>query len=128
MTTYKMVGFESDKRDAQGRLQEVNIGTIQANSMVEVALFVAMNFPQYYFGLNIVEVDASKKCPDFMCLAVKDYYERTGLGTDPVKLALDSFNNSIKFKNGFCTVSYDRDGMSRTPMKNLTIPCIGKEV
>lgn len=116
---YKLIGRTADTHES------VQLGVINADNLRDCELFIAINFPQYYFGANIIEVPDS---PDVrrgvqMCICVKEYYTNTdGTCPTPLEIALRSFNSDLKIKNGFCTREYGSDGISYTPLETLAIP------
>ena len=85
------------------------LGEVECDSIHEAELFLAMNFPNDYFGANIVG-DKIK------IIAVKDAFDED---ITPVQAALDSFNVRVKIKNGFCVEEHDGDSILQKPCKKL---------
>lgn len=75
---------------------------IRAHCLQEVALVIAADKPDHYWGSTIfVENEA-----EFLCLPAGPDFERE----DPVKSAFLGMVNDIKFRAGLKTIAYDRDG------------------
>lgn len=119
MKEFRMIGSSGYQKGRE-------LGTIKANNTTECGLFIALNFPEYYFGANIIEVVGEGIQGDFSCIAVQEYYiKEDGTYTTPVEAALSSFNADMKIKNELCDVSYDyrEEGEVYSPFDTLNIPC-----
>lgn len=119
MKTFKLTGHKGAER--------IELGIIKAADLHQAAFFLAKNFPEHYFGAGINQIDGGGDCPDFLCIAVKDYYKR-GDGTYPTALevAVDDLDSQIKMDNGFCDTWIERDGVCRQAWKKIAIPFDGR--
>jgi hypothetical protein len=121
MKVYELLGYKERHHQY--------LGILKADNMEECALFIAKNFPEYYYGANIKELNASKDYPDFMCIPIKDYFKNDdGSYPSPIEVALDSFNTHLKIQSGLCDVEEEWNGdICRQAWAKLEIPFKGRE-
>lgn len=92
--------------------RDMTLGVIECESIEVAELFLAMNFPDDFFGANIKGLDTNS----FIFVAVKEAY---GPDATPLSAALNSLDSRIKIKNELCHVTDDGDGILRSPYKTL---------
>ena len=90
------------------------MGTVTCNSMSEAKLFLAKNFPDSYFGANLIgTTDDGQRI--FELIAVKEAYGNM----TPMEAAIESIDISVKHSSGLCDVFEDYDGTSYTAYENI---------
>lgn len=85
--TFKIIGrkFDTEKKfykwDDEKRffhydeIEEKELGIFKFKNLKEAEIFLLANFPEYYFGANIVQTD-KEYGNDFLMVAVPQYYEQ----------------------------------------------------
>lgn len=73
MKTFEFTGRKYDAHKYEC-VEEKNLGQMQFESVNHAELWFLENYPNYYFGGNIVQVD-DVECPDFVCIPVPAYYK-----------------------------------------------------
>lgn len=86
------------------------LGTIACDSISEAELFLAMNFPDDYFGANIVG-DKAK------IIAIREAFDDESI--TPVQIVLQHLDSSMKIKNGLYTEEHYREGVLKKPYTHL---------
>jgi hypothetical protein len=90
------------------------LGTIECDNLEAAELFLAMNFPDDFFGANIKGID----CDSVACIPVERAFKGEN-DISPVAIALRNFDSKIKVKNGLCYVEENSDGALHKPYKKL---------
>lgn len=93
--------------------QGVTLGKVECGSIEEAEFFLAVNFPEDFFGANIKSEDGK----DFLLIPVKEAYEGE---VNPVDIAVKNMNMRIKIRNRFCDIREEDDGVVYTPYKKLS--------
>ena len=86
------------------------LGKVECASVEEAGLFLAMNFPEDYFGANIVG-DKTR------IIAVKKAFGDETI--TPIKAELQVLNSKMKINNGFYIEEHDKEGILKKPYANL---------
>lgn len=60
---------------------------LQANSCDEIALLVAAEMPDEWYGMSIQKETLPGEPPTFMCNACKEYYDEIADGKTPLEIA-----------------------------------------
>lgn len=94
--------------------RNMTLGTIECDNVTVAELFLAMNFPNDFFGANIKGVD----CNSMLFIPVEAAFADED-DTNPVNIALKNMDSKIKIQNGLCEEKEDRDGILRCPYKRL---------
>lgn len=74
--------------------EEKELGTFKFKSLTDTEIFLIANYPDYYFGANIVQVDGT----DFLINACADYYEMQYQTNDRQKIINTITENLLKRK------------------------------
>ena len=93
--------------------QGVTLGKVECGSVEEAELFLAVNFPEDFFGANIKSEDGE----NVLLIPVKEAYEGE---VNPVDIAVKNMDMRIKIRNRFCNVREEDDGVVYTPYKKLS--------
>lgn len=115
MKRFKLLGYKDEKH--------IELGSIDAHDLHEVKFFLAVNFPDYYYGAGISQVDGGDY-PDFMCIPVKDWFKKEdGTYILPLEDAVKSLDMAIKMRNGLCDEWEEYNGdICRKAWEKLEVP------
>lgn len=79
--------------------------------MNEAELFLAMNFPEHYFGSTI------EKDGNFSMIPMADFFD----GKEALQVALERYNNHLKIKNGLCERVTEGEDVVIKPYSDLKL-------
>lgn len=92
MNTYLLIANNEET------FERTELGTIQAHSLSEAALFLAYHFPEHYYLATIFN---QKEPRDFLAIAASSYYASFNNGEvpNPVDVAVKDHMMSMKHQN-----------------------------
>jgi hypothetical protein len=94
--------------------RNMTLGVIECESISVAEVFLAINFPEDFFGANIKGVD----CKNTVFIPVEAAFADED-DTNPVSVALRNMDSAIKIQNGLCEEKEDEEGILRCPYKHL---------
>lgn len=90
------------------------LGTINCNSLDEAELFLAVNFPEHYFGANIIREDGDGA----LIIACKEAFSDIA-DKSPVDIAVESINRRLKIASNLFRSVEDEESVLRVPYKDV---------